>query len=500
MQAPAYRASEPQAAADPAASGPSVFLDGIESSVPLVVDLDGTLVVGDTLHENLVKVLFKAPERFVRVASAAAQGRAALKRAAAEAAPIDAAALIYRESVLALIRTARSRGRAVHLVTAADRSVAEAVRLHLGCFDGAAGSEEGHNLKGPNKLARLREMFPAGFIYAGDAAADIPVWRGATAAILVGRGGRHAGALDGLGIPTLVLADETSSVAHAWMRQCRLHQWTKNALIGVPLFTGHLLGDPEAVLRTLAAFVVFGLMVSGTYILNDLADLEADRRHPSKRRRPLAAGLIPVFPALAAACGLIVGGLTAGFMLEPAFFAVMAIYLALTLLYSFTFKTIPLLDVAIVAILFTLRIVMGTVIHPLPLSPWLNSFSCLFFLSLALAKRHVELIAAKAAGRTVAGRGYVVDDWPVTLGFGIASACASIVVMLLFITEQGGSAGYASPDKLFVVPVVLTLWLMRIWLLAHRGRLDEDPVIFALSDRVSLFLGATVVAAGVLAA
>jgi 4-hydroxybenzoate polyprenyltransferase len=142
---------------------------------------------------------------------------------------------------------------------------------------------------------------------------------------------------------------------------------------------------------------------------------------------------------------------------------------------------------------------MGTVIHPLPLSPWLNSFSCLFFLSLALAKRQVEKIAAKADGRTIAGRGYVVDDWPVTLGFGIASACASIVVMLLFITEQGGSAGYSSPERLFVVPVVLTLWLMRIWLLSHRGTFDEDPVIFALSDRVSLVLGATVVAAGVLA-
>ncbi len=485
--------------ADPAGRRSTFFLATIDPAIPLVVDLDGTLVVGDTLHDNLAKVLFKAPDKLLRVAVAGAQGRAALKREAAAAAPVDAATLLYRDSVLELIRAARAEGRKVHLVTAADRSIAEAVQRHLGCFDGAEGSDDGHNLKGPNKLRRLRERFPQGFLYAGDSAADIPIWRAAKGAICVGDGARRSGALDGLGIPVLVLADAPVRTAAAWAKQLRLHQWSKNALIAVPLFTGHLLWDADALLRTLLAFVVFGLVASGTYILNDLADLEADRKHPGKRNRPIAAGRIAVMPALAAAAGLTVGGLVAAFLLAPAFFAVVAAYLALTLLYSFELKRIPLLDVAVVATLFTLRIVMGTVIHPLPLSPWLISFSCLFFLSLALAKRHVELTAAKADGRKVAGRGYIVDDWPVTLGFGIASACASIVVMLLFIADQGGSAGYQAPDRLFVIPAAVTLWLMRIWFLSHRGTLDEDPVIFALSDRVSLLLGAFVLAAGAMA-
>jgi len=429
------------------------------------------------------------------------RGRAAAKRIVANLHTLDAQALCYREDVLKLVQQAKADGRSVHLVTAADQSIADTVQSYLGCFDSVVGSDGSLNLKGRKKLAWLQKSFPQGYIYAGDSAADLPIWNAARGAILVGKGVAHANRLWDAGIPVELLHDQKTSRLQEWLKELRLHQWSKNVLIAVPLLLGHLTHDVNAILKTMLAFLAFGLVASATYILNDLADLEADRQHPTKRERPIAAGHISVAQGFSVALVLLGLGLGSSFALSRAFGSATAVYVMLTLAYSLYLKRTPMLDVTVIAALFTMRVFMGTVLHGLALSPWLLSFSGFFFLSLSLAKRHVELMRAKALGReAIHGRGYQVDDWPLTLGFGLSGALCAIVVMLMFVTEQGRDAvGYANPGWLFVAPICVFLWLTRIWMLSHRMELNDDPVIFALKDKISFVLGLAVLVAIMLA-
>jgi 4-hydroxybenzoate polyprenyltransferase len=424
-----------------------------------------------------------------------------LKEAVASAVKPDSSVFVYREQVLELVRHAKAEGRAVHLVTAADQSTANAIALHLQCFDSVKGSDGKVNLRGRNKLSWLRKHFPEGFIYAGHNAADLPVWEAAKAAILIGDGVAHAERLRDAGIAVATVTEEKTSVLHDWLSELRLHQWTKNLLIFVPLFLGHIAGDLQAVARTVAAFFAFGLVASATYLINDLADLAADRLHPTKRFRAVAAGRIPVAQPAFASVVMVFMGLVAGFALKPAFAGVMGAYLLLTLAYSFHLKRTPMVDVAAIGALFTLRVVMGTVLNDLALSPWLISFSAYFFFSLSLAKRHVEVMRASSRNlEMVRGRGYLSADWPLTLGFGISAALASIIIMLLFVAESAAQSGvYTAPQWLYVAPACVFLWVQRIWLLSHRMELEDDPVVFALKDPQSYFLGAIIAVAFVLA-
>ena len=473
----------------------------VEPNIPLIVDLDGVLIQTNSLHENLVWIIFHHPKRLIQLFAFAAKGRAAFAEEVAATFKLDSSGLLYREPVLDLVRQAKGDGRGVHLVTAADQLIAEAVQAHLKCFDSVTGSNGKANMKGRNKLAWLLEHFPQGFIYAGDNTDDLPVWEAAKGAILVGDGVAHLERLREAGIATETIVDEKTRVIHDWLSEFRLHQWTKNILIFVPLFLGHIAGDMQAVMTTFGAFFAFGLVASATYLINDLADLATDRQHPTKRFRPLAAGRIPVAQGAFVSVAMVFVGLVAGFALKPALADVMGIYLLLTLAYSFQLKRAPMIDVAVIGALFTLRVVMGIVLNDLVLSPWLISFSAFFFFSLSLAKRHVEVMRAGARGLAmVRGRGYLSADWPLTLGFGISAAMASIIIMLLFVAENAGQSGaYASPHWLYVAPVCVFLWVQRIWLLSHRMELDDDPIIFALKDRLSYFLAA-IIAVGFLLA
>ena len=283
----------------------------------------------------------------------------------------------------------------------------------------------------------------------------------------------------------------------AWLRAMRPHQWSKNVLIFVPLLVGHAYRDPRNILLDVEAFVLVSLLASATYMLNDIADLEADRRHHVKRRRPFAGAELPVAFGLTVAPVLIAAALTAAFLLSHAFAAALALYLVLTLAYSFGLKQLPLLDVFVIGMLFVLRIVMGTAVLGLAYSPWLLTFSGAFFLSLALAKRHVEVVRAdRADADDVIGRGYRGADWPLTLSFGVGAGLISIVIMLLYLANDATPSGfYANPHWLYAVPALMTVWLMRLWLLSHRMEIDDDPVVFALRDPASLLLGLGVAAA-----
>lgn len=454
--------------------------------LPLVIDLDDTLVRTDTLLEQLVFVAFKAPQRLPQAFAALFRGRAVFKRTVAEIANLDVAVLPYNEAIVAHAAERRAEGGAVHLVTAADQSIADKVAAHLGIFETAQGSDGQTNLKGARKAEAIAARFPDGFAYAGDCGADVHIWRRAAEILVVGGG---SGLRARLTRENLELRHDFPSAAsgpRTWAKALRVHQWAKNAVILVPLFLSQQYADPSVLVRALIGFLVFNLVASSTYVLNDLSDLAADRAHPTKRRRPIAAGAVHIRSALPLALTLLIGGVAASVWLSPAFGAATLAYVVTTLLYSFFLKAQPLIDVMTIGGLFTLRVVAGMLLIATPISLWLSTFAFLLFTSLALAKRHGELARAQVQGRTVVGRGYLSSDTLVTAPLGVSSGVTAVLVMVLYMELEARMTGlYPRVEPLFLIPAVLAAWILRIWLRAHRGTLHDDPVVFALKDRVS---------------
>lgn len=462
----------------------------IETRIPLVVDLDGTLTPIDTLRETFVALALRRPLAALGALFAFGQGLAAFKRAVAQQALPDAANLPYRHALIELAKSEKARGREVHLVTASDQSTADAVAAELRLFDSSRGSDGARNLKGEAKLEHLRGRFPDGFVYVGDSSADVPVFRAARGAILCDVSAATAAAVKSAGTPVVAEFRTPGDSTAAFFRALRIHQWSKNLLIFVPLFVGHGYGDPSKILAVTLGFLALCALASATYMLNDIADLGADRAHPTKRLRPFSSGVLPITTGLTVAPVLIIAALAGAFALSRSFAAALLVYFALTFSYSLGLKRIPLLDVFVIGLLFTLRIVMGSEAAGLGHSPWLLSFALAFFLSLALAKRHGEVLrAARIDVQEIAGRGYRGDDWPITLSFGIGAGLLSLIIMLLYMTNDAAPSGfYEHSGWLYAMPAIVSLWLMRVWLLSHRLELQDDPVVFALKDRVSLAL------------
>lgn len=474
---------------------------GIDVAVPLVVDLDGTLVLTDTLYEAFIRLLFRDPRAALASLLRLVRGIAAFKRHVAELSIPDIETLPYRSDLVAVIRSERARGRKAYLVTASDQKVADAVAASTGLFDGAVGSDGRTNIKGDAKLARVRAAICSDFIYAGDSSADIPLFRAARGAILCDASRSTTATVEQSRTPIVARLHRPALTFKTWIRTFRIHQWSKNLLIFVPVFIGHALGDPSKVGTTAVGFALLCALASATYMMNDLADLEADRLHPTKRYRPFASGRLPVAFGIVTAPIVILAALAAAFLLSHRFAAALFAYFVLTTAYSFGLKRLPLLDVFVIGVLFTLRIVMGVEAAQLDHSPWLLSFAMAFFLSLALAKRHGEVLsAARVNVEEIVGRGYRGDDWPITLTFGVGTGLVSVLIMLLYMTNDAAPSGfYRQVGWLFAIPALVTLWQMRIWLLSHRLALHDDPVVFALRDRASLVLGLAVAIAFYLA-
>lgn len=471
--------------------------DGHVGPRNIVVDLDGTLSRVDALHEDFFASLRKSSPRRLAAMIFGANGKAAMKRSLANLAGRDAGLAPLRLELVDHLCKLRAYGCALHLVTASDQYHADAVGQATGLFHSVTGSDGERNLKGPEKAQYLSQRFPDGFVYAGDSSADLPVWRASSGAILVGNGKRQGARLKSEGVRIIKSFDDDGGRLRDWLRLFRLHQWVKNALILIPLLLGQMFIVPEAVVASALGVLFWSIAGSGTYIANDIFDIEADRMHKTKCARPIASGAIGAAQASVVSIFMIAIGLAGAFWLALPFGIALSCYLVTTLSYSIWLKSVPLLDVGIIALLFTSRIIAGSLLLGLPHSPWLTSFSVFLFFSLALAKRHVELITSERAkaGRKVAGRGYRYEDWPLTLGFGLSAAMASCVVMLLFIALEASARGvYSSPETLYITPVVLLFWFMRIWLLSHRGELHDDPVIFAVKDPVSLMLGGALLA------
>ncbi|MEM6857733.1 MAG: UbiA family prenyltransferase [Pseudomonadota bacterium] len=463
--------------------------------LPLIVDLDDTLLLTDTLYEAFAVKAFKKPQSAAHNLLELTKGRAAFKRALSSEGLLDVQTLPANESLLSYLQQQKLAGRPLHLVSAAEQFIVEEVADRFGIFDSATGSDGARNLKGPAKAAYLDHRFPQGFSYAGDSRADLAVWKEAEAAILVGTSDQVSKKAERF---TRIEArfDGTSASAKDWRKLFRLHQWSKNALLFVALFLGQAYNDLSAWLFVLAGFMFFSIAASGTYVLNDLADLSSDRRHATKRERPIAAGRIPIRSGMLAAIGTIGFGLAGMFALGNVPFLLTLTYLAITLSYSFRFKSAAMLDVLILASLYTIRIILGAELADVVLSDWLLVFSMFFFLSLSMAKRYVEVVKAGSDAK-IRGRGYSGADAVLLLNFGIATCSCAVFTVCMYLLEAAfPSSAYSTPQFLWIAVLSIALWSMRVWLLAYRGELDDDPVAFAVKDRRSLLLG-VVAAVGV---
>ncbi|WP_271200688.1 UbiA family prenyltransferase [Methylopila turkensis] len=456
---------------------------------PLAVDVDGTLIRGDLLAEQAL-VFLRNPLRIFTLLFWMLKGRAALKRRLSESVEIDVEALPVNEELVAFIEAERAKGREIHLATASDALVAAKLAARFGFVDGVIASDGVSNLKGEAKAAALTKRFPGGFAYAGDAAADLPVWRAARETVVVGARASTLKAAEAIR-PPLAVIPRPRIGARTVAKAARVHQWAKNALVFVPMVLGGKALDLETWAVTLAGFVLLGILASSTYLLNDLWDINDDRRHWSKRDRAFASGRLPIAAGLAAApIGILIALGGAALIGWGAFFALLG-YLVVTLAYSFRLKQVAVLDVFTLAGLFTMRLVVGVALAGVVASPWLLVFSMFIFASLSFAKRHTEMVRVALAGKDkAAGRGYIAADAPFLICMGTATGMSAVLVMVLYIFNEAFPAGmYQTPGALWAFPCVLFLWLGRVWVLSGRDELHDDPVAFAVRDRPSIALG-----------
>lgn len=466
--------------------------------LPLCVDLDGTLVASDTLHESLAWLARRRPGVLWRTPVWLRRGRAHFKRRVADAGVPDPAALPYREEVLAYVREARAAGRTVVLATAADHRIADAVAGHLGLFDRVLATDGRRNLKGAAKRAALDEAFGRrGYEYLGDHGADRAVWEGAARISCVGLSDAEVRRLEGHA-PLARRFDGAAGGLGAWLRALRVHQWVKNVLLFVPLLAAHRGDEPALLALAALGFLAFSLCASGVYLLNDLMDLEADRQHPTKRDRPFASGRLPIAEGAMLAPVLIGAALVGSALVLPVgFTGALGVYLVLNALYTFVLKRVAIADVIFLASLYSLRVLAGGLVTGIPVSPWLIGFSLFFFLSLAILKRYADLriLAGSEGGvRSSPGRDYSLDDAALLLAMGPASGYMAVVVLVLYVQSDAVVRLYRTPEILWLLAPLLVYWVSRVWWIAHRGRMTEDPIVFTSRDPASWLVGALAVA------
>ena len=461
----------------------------IQTNCPLIVDLDGTLLRTDLLVESAFAFLRHNQLQALAPLSWLLAGKANLKAKLAAATPLDVASLPYDRHVISFLEQEKADGRTLILATASHQDYAEAIATHLGFFDRVLATHGDINLSARNKRDVLvREYGEKGFDYLGNSRDDLTVWASAHKAYLVNPEIGVEAAATRLGNLKHVIRTPTHPW-RAWVIELRLHQWTKNALLFVPLLASHRINELDLLLTGQLAFLVFGLCASSVYLLNDLLDLENDRQHSSKRYRPLAAGEVStkvaliVFPAL-----LSVAFAGAASLLPWKFTLALCCYYALTLAYSLMLKRIMTVDVITLAMLYTVRIVAGAMVFDISLTFWMLAFSMFLFLSLAMVKRYTELRESRSKGKTelTSGRGYYPGDLEIISTLGAASGYLAVLVLALYIQDQSTQALYRQPQVIWLACPLLLYWITRIWLIAHRGQMHDDPLVFAMKDRNSL--------------
>lgn len=460
-------------------------IDMSDPAIPLCVDLDGTLTRADFLFESFFVLLKRQPLAIFLCVFWLLRGKAYLKEQIALRVTLDVGVLPYNGRLVDYLREAREAGRPLYLCTASNQRFASQVAAHFGLFSGVLASNASMNLLGKNKAAALVKQFGEhGFDYCGDARADVPVWRRARRAIVVGN--RQIARIARKANAEIVFFEEKRRLIPLVLKEMRVHQWVKNSLIFVPLLSGHRFNDLGAVLAACLAFASFSLTASSVYLLNDMLDLDADRRHPRKHSRPFASGTLPLSLGIVLTILLLGAGFGLAALLPWRFGVVLVAYMIATVAYSFVLKRIALIDVFTLASLYTVRVIAGGECNNISLSYWLILFSVPIFLSLAMLKRYVELEAMFQQGKTeAAGRGYITQDMSILRSYGTAAGYLAVLVLALYLNSPEFKLLYQHPKLLWPVFALTLYWVSRIWMLAFRGQMHDDPIVFTFKDRVS---------------
>jgi 4-hydroxybenzoate polyprenyltransferase/phosphoserine phosphatase len=452
----------------------------------LIVDLDGTLIKTDLLFEGLLILLRKNLLYIFPCFLWLLKGRAVLKRRILEQVHLPIELLPFNKNVLTFLQEEFLRGRRLILATASPLEIATKISEIYPIFEKVYGTYGNINLKGKSKLNLILKEFGAGnYDYIGNSHADLRIFSSANASFLVNpsiglqRRAKKITSLSNLDI-------DNNSKFKIYLKSIRIHQWVKNLLVFIPIITSHTFFSTNVILMTLVGFFAFSFVSSSGYIINDLFDLNSDRKHPSKKLRPFASGQITIVGGIFLACSLFLAGIFLTFFLNTSFLLLLLLYFIITLSYSLFFKRKALLDVFILAILYSLRIIAGGIITSIPLSSWLILFSAFMFLSLAFVKRYSELILiTDKSGLKNRGREYFMEDILLLQIMGIASGFISVVIFSLYIDSPDVMILYQHPKILWGISLLLLFWVSRVWMITNRGQMNEDPIIFAIKDRTS---------------
>ena len=462
------------------------------SSIPLVLDVDGTLIRNDLTHELFLQTICEHPSKIFKCISLGLSSKAKMKSymISLVGPDINAENLPYIDTVIDLAKKAHAEGREVVLCSGSHSDFIEQIAGQFSWVSASHSTTSDYNMTSKNKLRFLQERYPDGFDYVGNSSQDLAVWPGCRKGYAIEPPKAASTITCQNGEPVEIIQERHAPVK-AIFKSMRLHQWAKNLLIFlVPILAISKAASAD-VINLIFGFLAMGFLASGTYIFNDLLDIRSDRQHHSKKKRPLVNGALSIPYGLLIMTALLLAAIGLALILPPAFGLVLFIYFAVTLLYSITLKRVPILDVMVLAFLFLVRVVAGAAIIEAALSPWLVSFIVTFFLSLALVKRYTELVKMKSKGK-MSGRGYLSTDKPIILGFGMTATAMTMLSFVIYgvIAQQ---PVLSSPISVFIVGSLALYWLMRVWLLAHRGVLNDDPVLFALKDKVSLMLGSIII-------
>ena len=460
--------------------------------IPLCVDLDGTLILTDSLHEQALLLLRENPLGFFSALIRLPRGIPAFKQHLAKQVDLPLGSLPYNEKFISYLRSEADKGRRLLLVTAADRSIADRIAEHLGLFETTLATDGEQNLKAYAKVTAIRQYTGCrAFDYAGDSSADVPVWKESSSAILVNTSTT---------LEKKMRNDNDIRISHAFpakpsgvrtiLRAVRAHQWVKNLLVLAPLFLSHQLTDLPKLRISLMAMFVLCMAASATYIINDLLDISSDRSHPRKRTRPFASGDLSIRVGVILASILLVSAIGFGLWLPATAQLFVLGYFVSSSLYTVYLKRMLILDIVTLAGLYTLRILYGGAAANIEISPWTLAFSLFLFISLAVCKRLTELRDRAAAEEletkgTVPGRAYLLQDMNVLTALGCASGFVAIQVLTLYLQSPDVIALYRRPALLWLLVPALAYWIGRIMVLAHRGQIHDDPIVFTAYDKVS---------------
>ena len=460
------------------------------AEIPLCVDLDDTLVLTDTLSESVGKLIKENIFYLPMLPVWLLQGRAHLKEMVASRVKLDLEYLPFNEKVLQLIKEAKKAGRKTVLCTGANYRHAVEIAEHLGLFDEVIGSAEAENMTREAKQLELVTRFgEGGYDYVGDDIKDLPVMQSAREAILVRPTKKLQKASKTLS-SSRVLEPRAKVPLTLYLQQIRLHQWLKNLLLFLPLFAAHEVLNADLLLACGIGFVSFGFCASSIYVLNDLMDIQADRRHPRKRNRPFASARIPAFQGYLMMPALLLAAVMLSLLLPIQFLGVLVLYYVVSLTYNLWAKNVAVIDTIFLAGLYTVRIIAGAAATLIVPSFWLLAFAMFLFLSIALAKRYTEIIDLELdENEVVPGRQYMPVDLSTLMSQGAASGYGAVVVLALYVNSEEVALNYSRPELIWLACPILLYWINKLWLNTQRREMTDDPLIWAISNRVSRGLG-----------